>query len=44
VAGVILFGGSEERTPPSKTARKSDLTETPGTAEVSKSYQQAIEE
>lgn len=44
VAGVILFGGGEEKAAPSRTVRSSDLTEAPGTAEVSESYRQAIEE
>lgn len=44
VAGVILFGGKGEKLPPSRVTGTSDLTEAPGSAEVSASYAQAIEE
>lgn len=44
VAGVILFGGKGEKLPPSRLGGSSDLTEAPGSAEVSASYAQAIEE
>lgn len=44
VAGVILFGGKGEKLPPSNVGGTSDLTEAPGSAEVSASYAQAIEE
>lgn len=44
VAGVVLFGGKSEKLPPSRVGSGSDLTEAPGSAEVSASYAQAIEE
>ena len=44
VAGVILFGGKAELPAPSEVVGNADLTEAPGTAEVSESYRQAIEE
>lgn len=44
VGGIILFGGKKERLPPSQVASGRDVTEAPGTAEVSESYRQAIEE
>lgn len=44
VAGVILFGGKNEQLPSSRVNSPSDLTEAPGSAEVSASYAQAIEE
>jgi intracellular multiplication protein IcmE len=44
VGGVILFGGKSEDLPTSRLTGTSDLTEAPGTAEVSESYRQAIEE
>lgn len=44
VGGVILFGGKSENLPTSRVGGGSDLTEAPGTAEVSESYRQAIEE
>lgn len=44
VAGVILFGGKNEKLPPSSAGGTSDVTEAPGSAEVSASYAQAIEE
>lgn len=44
VGGVILFGGKSDRLPVSRVASTSDVTEAPGTAEVSESYRQAIEE
>ncbi len=44
VAGVILFGGKGEKLPPSRLSGTSDVTEAPGSNEVSASYAQAIEE
>lgn len=44
VAGVILFGGRNDPLPSSRVTSPSDLTEAPGSAEVSANYAQAIEE
>lgn len=44
VIGVILFGGRAEQDPTSRVARGRDLTEAPGTAEVTEAYRQAVEE
>ena len=44
VVGVILFGGKNDPLPTSRVNTPSDLTEAPGSAEVSASYAQAIEE
>jgi len=44
VGGIILFGGKKDDLPTSKVARKTDVTEAPGTAEVTESFRQAVEE
>lgn len=44
VAGVILFGGKEKLPLESSVTGKSDLSEAPGTEEVSESYRKAVEE
>jgi intracellular multiplication protein IcmE len=44
VAGVIIFGGKEKRPDVSEVTRPSDLSEAPGTEEVSESYRKAVEE
>jgi len=44
ILGIIIFGGSRERTPDSRVARSSEVTETPGSNEVSEVMRQAIEE
>ena len=44
VAGIIIFGGRGEKTPLSRVASSRDITEAPGSAEVTESYRQAIEE
>jgi len=44
VGGVILFGGSEEKLPESQLSSASDITEAPGSNEVSATMQQAIED
>ncbi|MCI5060379.1 MAG: DotG/IcmE/VirB10 family protein [Alphaproteobacteria bacterium] len=44
ILGIILFGGKNEKDPTSRVARSRDLTEAPGTAEVTEAYRQAVEE
>lgn len=44
VGGIILFGGKSEELPVSRVSSGSEVTEAPGTAEVTESYRQAIEE
>ena len=44
VAAVILFGGRDAELPVSRVTRASDVTEAPGTAEVTPAFQKAIEE
>lgn len=44
VGGIILFGGKNENLPVSRVASSRDITEAPGTAEVTESFRQAIEE
>lgn len=44
VAGIILFGGKKEIPLESSVTGKSDVTEAPGTEEVSESYRKAVEE
>ncbi len=44
VAGVILFGGRSEELPVSRVTRSADVTEAPGTSEVTPAFQEAIEE
>jgi len=44
IGGIILFGGKKEELPTSKVARSEDVTEAPGTAEVTESFRQAVEE
>ena len=44
VGGVIIFGGRGDKVPVSRVARSTDITEAPGTAEVTEAYKQAIEE
>ncbi len=44
VGGVILFGGKEDRLAVSNVSGRRNVTETPGSAEVTESYKQAIEE
>lgn len=44
VAGIILFGGSEPRPDASRINRAADVNEAPGTAEITETYRQAIEE
>jgi len=44
ILGIIIFGGSRERAPDSRVARSSEVTETPGSNEVSEVMRQAIEE
>ena len=44
VGAIILFGGKSERTPSSRVANSSSVTEAPGTSEVSEAYRQAVEE
>jgi intracellular multiplication protein IcmE len=44
VGGVILFGGKAEDLPVSRMGSGNDLTEAPGTSEVSESYRQAVEQ
>ncbi len=44
VTAIILFGGRDASLPVSKVTRSSDVTEAPGTSEVTPAFQQAIEE
>lgn len=44
ILGIIIFGGGSDRNPDSKVARSTDLTEAPGSSEVTEVYRQAIEE
>lgn len=44
IAGIILFGGSSEPPTPSRIGSGSDVTEAPGSAEISQAYRDAIEE
>lgn len=44
VAGIILFGGSSQQPTPSRLGNTSDVTEAPGSAEISQAYRDAIEE
>lgn len=45
VAGIILFGGKEERTPTSRTVGAAEsVSEAPGSSDVSEAYRQAVEE
>lgn len=44
VAGIILFGGRGEQPTPSRVTSPSDVTEAPGTSEISDAYREAIEE
>ena len=44
VGGIILFGGSDKQPPASRLAETSDITEAPGTNEVSEAYRKAVEE
>jgi intracellular multiplication protein IcmE len=44
VAGVILFGGKDKAPLESSVTGNSDLSEAPGTEEVSESYRKAVEE
>lgn len=44
VAGIIMFGGSSQAPTPSRIGGTSDLTEAPGSAEISQAYRDAIEE
>ncbi len=41
---IILLGGDKEKEQFSRAGKTSDVTETPGSAEVSETYKQAIEE
>ena len=44
VGGIILFGGKKDNLPVSRVASSRDITEAPGSNEVTESYRQAIEE
>ncbi len=44
VGGVILFGGKKPDMPPSQLSRANEVTEAPGSAPVSETYKQAVEE
>ncbi len=44
VGGIILFGGSEEKTPQSAVMSGSEVSEAPGTSEVSATMKQAIDD
>lgn len=44
VGAVILFGGKEEKEPPSYVSSGSDVSEAPGTSEISATMEQAIKE
>lgn len=44
VGGVILFGGGKEDPAASRVARSANISEAPGTSEVSESYRDAVKE
>jgi intracellular multiplication protein IcmE len=44
VGAIILFGGGPEKLPESQVASPSDVTEAPGSSEISTTMQQSIEE
>ncbi len=44
IGGIVLFGGGDEEALNSTTNRGSDMSETPGSEEVSNVYRQALEE
>lgn len=44
VGGIILFGGKSNELPPSNVGRPAEVTEAPGTAPISETYKQAVEE
>lgn len=44
IGGIILFGGKDDPVTPSRVASAPDISEPPGTEEVSEVYRQAIEE
>ncbi len=44
IGGIIMFGGKSENTPSSRVAGVRDISEAPGTSEVSETYRQAVEE
>jgi intracellular multiplication protein IcmE len=44
VGAIILFGGKEERLPTSQVAAPSDVSEAPGSSEISATMEQAIQD
>ena len=44
VGGIIMFGGESSKAPTSRVSGVRDVTEAPGTSEVSETYRQAVEE
>lgn len=44
VGGIILFGGESKKDATSRVASSRDLTEAPGSSEVSQAYREAVEE
>lgn len=44
VGGIVIFSGGKEKVPTSRVASAPELTEAPGTSEVSEEYKNAIEE